>query len=316
MEYTGYWIFICNPKFWAIDDFLEQNIEISTWKITEWQKDHVKKGDLAVIRVGLDKRTKIELNGREKLSSGIYAVAEIIGEPEYKSNKDDNFWLDKEMSNEKAWRAKIRYTKNLLDSPLLIKDLKLINEINKQSVLIKSQQSSSWPANKLEFEKIMDIINIQLETIERIKNEVIYDVLDMERLILKYQNSTPKIKEYISRKIERGEISQKIKKIYNYECMICKSQNQKSHCFNKKNGTPYIETHHFFPVRNLQEGLLGIKNLMTVCPNHHRQLHYGNVNILQSTDNEFIIEIDGKKITIPKTHSPNLHRQHRNRTHR
>lgn len=51
--------------------------------------------------------------------------------------------------------------------------------------------------------------------------------------------------------------------------------------FKRKNGTDYYETHHFIPdhLRKTYPQLVPIiddpKNLICVCPNCHRQLHYG-----------------------------------------
>ena len=48
---------------------------------------------------------------------------------------------------------------------------------------------------------------------------------------------------------------------------------------------------------------------MTVCANHHRQLHYGNVEILASNDKVFELNVDNKKLTIRKKQliKPKLH---------
>lgn len=309
MEYTGYWLFICNPKQWAIDDFLDQKTEISTWKITNWQKDYIKIGDKAIIRVGIDKRNKKELNGKNRLESGIYALVEIIGKPEYKTDIKDDFWIEEGKSSEFAWRAKIRYLESFISSPIEIKDLKGISDFDENSPLIKGRQASSWPISKNEFKSLLTLSGKAKAEIEEIERAELYSIDEIERIIKKYQNLTPRKKEIISTKIERGEISQAIKKIYNYECLICKELNQNPIGFKKKNGIPYIETHHFFPVSNLQKGSLGIGNLMTVCANHHRQLHYGNVEILASNDNVFELKIDNKNLTIKKKQltKPKLH---------
>jgi predicted HNH restriction endonuclease len=309
MEYTGYWMFICNPKQWAIDDFLDQKTEISTWKITSYQKDHIKIGDKAIIRVGKDKRTIKELNGKQRLESGIYAFVEIIGESEYKTDIKDDFWIEEGKSSEYAWRAKIRYVENLISSPIEIKNLKENSDFNENSPIIKGRQASSWPIDKKEYESLLTLSGKAIAELDEIKETELYSIDEIERIIKKYQNLTPRKKEIISTKIERGEISQVVKKIYNYECLICKALDQNPIGFTKKNGIPYIETHHFFPVSNLQSGSLGIGNLMTVCANHHRQLHYGNVEILKSNDKVFELNIDNKKLTVKKKQltKPKLH---------
>ena len=94
-EVTGYWTFFCNPAKWQIDQFLATNTEYDTYRVNDWYKDSVKPGQLGVIRVGVDKRTKEQLGTRQKLSSGIYAVVEILDSPKI-STELSNYYLDEE----------------------------------------------------------------------------------------------------------------------------------------------------------------------------------------------------------------------------
>jgi 5-methylcytosine-specific restriction protein A len=70
--------------------------------------------------------------------------------------------------------------------------------------------------------------------------------------------------------------------------------------FIKQNGNIYIETHHVEPVSKLKRGVLSITNLMTVCANHHKQLHYGKVKLIENSEKHFVFIIDGEKIIIDK----------------
>lgn len=301
MDYTGYWIFYCNPKMWAIDDFLEDGTEISTWKVTDWQKDNFQEGQLGVVRVNVDKRTRKELNGKEKLEVGIYAVVQIIERPEYKTDVEDDFWTDENKSKEFSWRVKIKYIKNLLENPVLIDDLRKMEELQGDTPLIKGSYNSSWSISEKRFLKILELADIHLNKIDKVKNETVFDEQEILQLEAKYANSTPRIKEIISKKIERGEISKRVKKWYDYECQICKKVGLNNpHGFKKRNGEYYIETHHFFPVSELKKGSLGLGNLMTLCANHHRQVHYGNIEIISSDEDFFILSIDNEQIRIKK----------------
>jgi len=62
------------------------------------------------------------------------------------------------------------------------------------------------------------------------------------------------------------EIVKKLKKLYNNKCQIC------GFTFKKDNGENYSETHHIIPLG--EKGSDDIKNLIVVCPNCHRKLHY------------------------------------------
>ena len=70
--------------------------------------------------------------------------------------------------------------------------------------------------------------------------------------------------------------------------------------FYKPNGVKYIETHHVEPVSERKKGTLGISNLITVCANHHRQLHYGNSKVLGDKYGKFKFEIDNEIIEVKK----------------
>ncbi|MFR8999643.1 MAG: HNH endonuclease [Anaerobutyricum soehngenii] len=67
-----------------------------------------------------------------------------------------------------------------------------------------------------------------------------------------------------------------------------KSKNDHS----KKDGTKYVEVHH---IKNLseeydEEGTLDrLNNLIVVCPNHHKMLHYhnGGYRKIEKTNNVF-----------------------------
>ena len=62
----------------------------------------------------------------------------------------------------------------------------------------------------------------------------------------------------------------------------------------------YVETHHIIPVSELEQGSLGTLNLLTVCANHHRQLHYGDVKLIENNDKYFEFTIDNQQIRINK----------------
>lgn len=295
-----YWLFNCNPKIWEIDEFLNSGTIYSTWKINEAHRNKIKKGDLGFIRVGLDKRTKKQLNGRHKLERGIYAIVEVTRNPEILDDKSDPYWLIPEKKNEIVWRAPIKYLENLLDNPILIENFTRADEIIKTTAIIKGQQTITAEVPKSDFDIIIENCNLNIKSLDILSSEELLDITDIERLELKYQNSTPRIKERISKQIERGEISKAIKKFYNYECLICKTLGLPAKGFLKKNQVPYIETHHFFPVSTLKEGCLGHKNLMTLCANHHREIHYGMIESLKSNDTHFIIKMGNEILKIEK----------------
>lgn len=298
-EVTGYWTFFCNPAKWAIDQFLATNTEYDTYRVNEWYKDSVSPGQLGVIRVGIDKRTKEQLGTKQKLSSGIYAVVEILDSPKILTEVS-NFYLKEEDQGKEKLRINIRYLKNLLNRPLLLDTLKQNPVTKDDKFLIKGFQRSIMPLKNDAFLEIINLLGIDDQIFSNIEIEVADTIDSIAKLELKYQNASPQVKEVISRRIERGKISSDIKKFYEYKCKICEALGQNPLSFKKINGKHYIETHHINPVANLTQGSLGISNLITVCANHHRQFHYGNIQIIENTKHKLIINIDGRVITTEK----------------
>lgn len=116
----------------------------------------------------------------------------------------------------------------------------------------------------------------------------------------KMKNLKPKVKERVSTFIERGSIASKIKQITGYKCLVCEAFGENPLSFQKKNGENYVETHHVEPVSNLKKGSLSIANLLTVCANHHRQMHYGNVEVIEDGEGYFMFKFDDKVLKISK----------------
>lgn len=297
---TGYWTFYSNPKKWQIDRFLETNIEYDTYQVTEWQKHLFKQGQLGVIRVGVDGRTKTQLEGRKKLIPGIYAIVEVISEATLRESVPDKYWLEWRDEELKRPIVQIRILKNLLSKPLILTSLSNNEIIKKDKYLIKGFQASSMPLEKEAFEAIVNLIDEGIdiyENIEPIQIDSIQAILELEE---KYKNATPQVKTVISKRIERGPLAQKLKKIAQYKCLICEQLDQNPYTFKKPNEEYFIEAHHVIQVVEKSKGVLGVSNIITICPNHHRQLHYGNSTLLENNDKFFKYKIDGKEIIINK----------------
>jgi len=149
--------------------------------------------------------------------------------------------------------------------------------------------------------KTDEFIQLTDEEIVELINEELVDNLDEIRKIEeKYKYVKPIVKEFISKRIERGNFADKIKKLNNFKCLICERLNKSPYVFKKDNGDYYIEVHHIIPVAELQIGSLSTANLITVCPNHHRQIHYGKFEIVENNDLRFIFRIDNQLIHINK----------------
>ncbi len=145
---------------------------------------------------------------------------------------------------------------------------------------------------------LIDFLDVIGDTTANTKKEI-------EKLEKKMRDQPPEIKQRISSFIERGAISNKVKNLTDYKCLVCEATGENPYSFKKTNGINYVETHHVEPVSSLKKEVLGIGNLITVCANHHRQLHYGKSELINENKTEFEFEIDNKRIKIAKITLPN-----------
>jgi hypothetical protein len=302
---TGYWTFICNPAKWEIDEFLKTNIEYDTYQVT--RPKEFAPGQLGVIRVGTDKRTQALLNGRKKLIPGIYALVEVISYAYKRTDEPGKYWVNWSEKELEKPVVKIKYIGNLLRKPLLLDQLAHFDELQEDKFLLSGFQGASIPLKKIAFEKIIEMVGANEIFINNIEVESVNTEEHIKAIEEKYKNAVPEVKEVISKRIERGSISQKVKQINNYKCLICDALGKNPFTFKKSNGQYYIETHHVMPVSELKQGSLGLSNLITVCPNHHRQIHYGDVNLVEEQYNKFIYTIDGSFVEVAKTSISNLY---------
>jgi hypothetical protein len=72
-----YWVFVCNPKKWAIDRFLDRSIEFDSWGVRDSDQNKFAPGQLAIVRVGVDRRNNEERQGKPPLEPGIYGLCEV-----------------------------------------------------------------------------------------------------------------------------------------------------------------------------------------------------------------------------------------------
>ena len=84
-----------------------------------------------------------------------------------------------------------------------------------------------------------------------------------------------------------------------FKCQVCEALGRNPVGFLKKSGEPYVEAHHVMPVSKREVGSLAAANVMTVCANHHRQMHYGNIDVV-ITSACFEFTIDGTPVKIPR----------------
>ncbi len=302
IRHEGYWLFFCNPVIWDIGEFLSKNPEHGNYLITKHHRNNFYPGQLGLIRVGVDRRSKKKLGKKNKLQSGIYAVVEILSEPQLVGGSEDRMHISKEYESD-SYSVKIKFLKNMLETPLLLKEIEegMILESDKRTIF-QGRQASSWPLSRTSFEMLLQCAGMSTESIFQKVDLTAVDTLNaVFDLEARYKHATPYVKEVMSKRIERGAIAQKIKKLNAYRCQLCEVLGRDPVGFLTSEGIPYVETHHVYPVSSLQKGSLGVSNLLTVCANHHRQIHYGDIQWTGFQPDFFQCRIDGgEEVFIPR----------------
>lgn len=167
-----------------------------SWTIPKYMKDKFEVGQLGIIRVGKDKRTRKDLKpGDSKIESGVYAVVRITSEVKLKDKEfgyDCEYNLNNESSYLKAkYYVEIEYLKNLIDDPLLIEDMKKNKVIAEDPYFIKGFQAGAIPINESSFKEIISHVPDLIEnlfinnpkTIDDIENNLINEGKEKEIII-------------------------------------------------------------------------------------------------------------------------------------
>ncbi|MGA2239175.1 MAG: HNH endonuclease [Candidatus Bathyarchaeia archaeon] len=97
-------------------------------------------------------------------------------------------------------------------------------------------------------------------------------------------------------RVERGAaIGGKVKMLNGHKCQVCHSPP-----FMTRTGRPYAEAHHLTPLHRLEPGSLTSQNVICVCANCHRKMHYGNVELIAADARNMTFEIDGARINVSR----------------
>lgn len=198
--------------------------------------------------------------------------------------------------------------------PYVLCTLELMEQLFDQpSVFEHFQQRYDQPFKVRKKGKITELIeNLEFNDADSVLKEQLsqqenYDVDTIEgikALEEKMRAAIPEVQKIIAFRIERGAISDKIKAITRYKCLVCEQLGLPPLGFQKKNSDEYyIESHHVNFVSTRKKGSLSATNIITLCANHHRQMHYGNVSFEENEDS-FVFQIDGQRVEIQKIKIP------------
>jgi hypothetical protein len=287
---TGFWIFVCNLKFRDADKWLETGENELFYKISEHHRSDIQPGQLGILRIDDDGRNRDQRGDRSKLNVGIYAVFQVLRTPEFRADPDNRFYRDPEDASKPAWRVWVRVVANLLTTPVLANGLPREDDF---AHIHRPLMTSTLAIREGAFSHVIGQLNMSTVTIN---NEGLIDNRVGIRLLeVCYLSATPKVKENISRRIERGLVGVAVKQKRKGHCQICEALGANPIAFTDRKGKPFAEAHHVIPVSWLEAGSLSYLNIMVLCPNHHRQAHYGEFKVTQNCGTTWSVEVDGLK---------------------
>ncbi len=288
----SYWVLVCNPKKWAIDQFIDRGRDHDTWGVRPSDRERFAPGQLAIVRVGVDRRSAEERKGKPPLDAGIYALCEIESEAYDGTGAGDEFWAPGE-GREPGWpTVKVRYLRSYFDRPLTIEKLRA-EKPDISPLLLNGFQAASFPIPPNDFRAVMDLLGESEEELPQPVDDQDVTIDKLAVLEKQFLRASPEVKEKLSKTIERGKIGALVKKANGFKCQLCETMGRNPISFLKKNGDPYVEAHHVMPVWKKEIGSLSASNVMTLCANHHREVHYGDVQVTIS-DSTFDVLIAGK----------------------
>lgn len=289
---TGYWMFVCRRGRWDGTVWLRSDSDETLYMVSESHKDEMQVGDLGVLRLN----KLASKRGRLEQPAGVYAILEVAESPLLRHSDHEEGFSDPKDAGALRWRAKVRLLSNLVDTPV---DAFSLPTTEDYRFFQRPLPQSTIPISPEAFHQIMKQSGADLaELREKRASSTIEGVRSLER---KAVSLDPKRKERISRAIERGLIGGRVKEARKYRCQICEALGRDPIPFVKNGGIPYAEAHHVHPVSLMLAGSLADTNIMVLCPNHHRQAHFGRFSVEDHRENEWLVKLDDQPLTIPRT---------------
>jgi hypothetical protein len=119
-----------------------------------------------------------------------------------------------------------------------------------------------------------------------------------EEIASRTTSATPKVLTALTRRIVRDrKLVADLKLLYGGRCQCC------GFSFVKTNGQPYSEVAHLRPISLLEAGLDTKDNLLVLCPNHHRMLDHGPIEIeYDAAADKLLLHEDGRTSELVNKH--------------
>ncbi|RWA81733.1 hypothetical protein [Mesorhizobium sp.] len=289
---TGYWMFVCNRTVWHGEAWLRDAGTTLLYKVSDHNHKEVQAGDLGVLRINA-RRGK---SAAAAHPAAVYAIVEVLGSPRLQPDDSESYYADRADAGAVVWRAPLKLLGNLVEDPIPVGGLP--NNADFRHFRLP-MPTATIPISRRAFSEVYRRAGLtRPDLTDEQKAATIVGVRTLE---LEASKADPTRKSRISKYIERGPIGQKVKEIRGWRCQICETLGSEPIAFFRRNGRPFAEAHHVQPVSLLMAGTLAATNIMVLCPNHHRQAHLGNFEVLEDGRHQWRISIDGRVLALPKT---------------
>jgi hypothetical protein len=170
---------------------------------------------------------------------------------------------------------------------------------NISPLLLNGFEAASFPLSEADFQIVTRLLGADIDHLPGPNNEGDVVLDQLASLEQKFLRASPAVKARVSKSIERGPIGALVKKANGYRCQLCEALGLNPIGFLKENGEPYVEAHHVTPVFKREIGSLSASNIMTLCANHHRQIHYGGVGVVIESG-RFVVTMGERPLHIPR----------------
>lgn len=285
LQPTGYWMFAATPNSWNVDGWFASGDDTLIYTVSRDDAALMQVGDLGIIKRNVWRTTP----------SAAMALVEIVEAPTLRPDPDLRFHADQDAASAELPRCGLAVIRPF-EAPIAVSALP--NDPAFQ-YLHRGIQRTSTAIPREAFHHLAQLAGITAADLLGARGaRTPIATRQVEALAAKL---TPKAQERISRYIERGATGAAVKAKREHRCQICEALGLPALAFMKPSGDGYSEAHHVMPVAKLAPGSLAAENIMVLCPNHHRQAHYGCFAIVDEAADGWTVELDGTMLSIAKT---------------
>jgi hypothetical protein len=183
-------------------------------------------------------------------------------------------------------------TGNVLSKPVLLNNLDGFPEF------LKTCGNFAWGFKEISAHPFLSVLKNHLtQRFEKLDNKI-RSLENAKKRIHDYneqmQNIKPEKVKIEMEKIIRNDTAMVnlLKEVANYSCQYpgCNAE------IKTKTGNNYVEVAHVQPVKQGGQSILG--NLIVLCPNHHKEFDYGNLELRSDSNDELSGKLNGQSFTI------------------